>query len=93
MNAENRTERRILLLFLGVVFLLHLACFFHVRANRHVLFTFDSWEYLQAADNLRTHGILYAGDLSEPVTPNPDYARDLNSSEIWAQKKGRSSLI
>ncbi len=25
--------------------------------------------------------------------PNPDYARDLNSSEIWAQKKGRSSLI
>ncbi len=23
----------------------------------------------------------------------PDYARDLNSSEIWAQKKGRSSLI
>ena len=26
-------------------------------------------------------------------TPNPDYARDLNSSEIWAQKKVRSSLI
>ncbi len=25
--------------------------------------------------------------------PSPDYARDLNSSEIWAQKKGRSSLI
>ena len=24
---------------------------------------------------------------------NPDYARDLNSSEMWAQKKGRSSLI
>ena len=30
----------------------------------------------------------------EGVTPQcPDYARDLNSSEIWAQKKGRSSLI
>ena len=26
-------------------------------------------------------------------TPNPDYAGDLNPSEIWAQKKGRSSLI
>ena len=25
--------------------------------------------------------------------PSPDYARDLNSSEIWAQKKGRSPLI
>ena len=24
---------------------------------------------------------------------SPDYARDLNSSEIWAQKKGRSPLI
>ena len=24
---------------------------------------------------------------------SPDYARDLNSSEIWAHKKGRSSLI
>ena len=24
---------------------------------------------------------------------SPDYARDLNSSEMWAQKKGRSSLI
>ncbi len=70
MNAENRTERRILLLLLGLVLLLHLACFFHIRANRHVLFTFDSWEYLQAADNLRTHGVLYAGDLSEPVTPD-----------------------
>ena len=27
------------------------------------------------------------------VTTSPDYARDLNSSEMWAQKKGRSSLI
>ncbi len=26
-------------------------------------------------------------------TPNPDYARDLNPSEIWVQKKSRSSLI
>ena len=25
--------------------------------------------------------------------PNPDYARDLNPSEVLAQKKGRSSLI
>ena len=24
---------------------------------------------------------------------SPDYARDLNSSEMWAQKKGRISLI
>ena len=24
---------------------------------------------------------------------NPDYARDLNPSEVLAQKKGRSSLI
>ena len=24
---------------------------------------------------------------------SPDYARDLNPSEIWAQKKSRSSLI
>ena len=24
---------------------------------------------------------------------SPDYAKDLNPSEIWAQKKGRSSLI
>ncbi len=24
---------------------------------------------------------------------SPDYARDLNSSEMWAQTKGRSSLI
>ena len=24
---------------------------------------------------------------------SPDYARDLNSSEIWTQKKSRSSLI
>ena len=27
------------------------------------------------------------------LSANPDYARDLNSSEMWAQKKGRSSLI
>ena len=25
--------------------------------------------------------------------PTPDYARDLNPSEIWVQKKSRSSLI
>ena len=28
-----------------------------------------------------------------PRAASPDYARDLNSSEIWAQKKGRSPLI
>ena len=27
------------------------------------------------------------------LAPNPDHAGDLNPSEIWAQKKGRSSLI
>ena len=27
------------------------------------------------------------------LAPTPDYARDLNSSEIWTQKKSRSSLI
>ena len=26
-------------------------------------------------------------------TISPDYAGDLNPSEMWAQKKGRSSLI
>ena len=31
--------------------------------------------------------------LSELAARYPDYARDLNSSEIWAQKKGRSPLI
>ncbi len=35
---------------------------------------------------------LYVG-LAFGVTASPDYARDLNSSEIWAQKKGRSPLI
>ena len=28
-----------------------------------------------------------------PVCASPDYARDLNPSEMWAQKKSRSSLI
>ena len=32
-------------------------------------------------------------DASEPVAASPDHAGDLNPSEIWAQKKGRSSLI
>ena len=35
--------------------------------------------------------------LENPVTyvklASPDYARDLNPSEMWAQKKSRSSLI
>ena len=29
----------------------------------------------------------------EKATASPDYARDLNPSEIWVQKKSRSSLI
>ncbi len=31
--------------------------------------------------------------LSPGAHEHPDYAKDLNPSEIWAQKKGRSSLI
>ena len=27
------------------------------------------------------------------ISSSPDYARDLNPSEIWAHKKSRSSLI
>ncbi len=42
----------------------------------------------------RTLPLRPAGENQEHAKDNnPDYARDLNSSEIWAQKKGRSSLI
>ena len=32
-------------------------------------------------------------ELNTTGSTSPDYAKDLNPSEIWAQKKGRSSLI
>ena len=37
--------------------------------------------------------VLEGGEIGFAASPNPDYARDLNPSEIWAQKKSRSSLI
>ncbi len=36
---------------------------------------------------------IHHGPEPEHSSTNPDYARDLNPSEIWVQKKSRSSLI
>ena len=60
------------------------------RSSTHVILDRDT-------KHLPLRQILKSSDIEAvvlpPKSPNPDYARDLNSSEMWAQKKGRSSLI
>ncbi len=62
----------------------------------------DSWvqEAVERGAGLLTGGRRISDSIYEPTVlfnpptdASPDYARDLNPSEMWAQKKGRSSLI
>ena len=47
----------------------------------------------QVARACHSSGGTVKTDLQGGVPSSPDYARDLNPSEIWVQKKSRSSLI
>ena len=55
--------------------------------------TFTFIGYAVAFVALSLSMLPYFSDAAVSLHLSPDYARDLNPSEIWVQKKGRSSLI
>jgi len=54
---------------LSAAFLLHLVTLFYTIQKPEVTIFGDTLDYLKAAENLRTSGVLYSGDLEKPIDP------------------------
>ncbi len=64
----NRSLFQISRIAYAVILLVHLLFLFNAIFNRPAPLT-DSGDYLNAAENLYTQGILYSGDLTQPTHP------------------------
>jgi len=61
-------KQPLLLITLAAICLQALIGIYTLR-NPNTMYTTDSYEYLQAADNVRHHFLLYAGDVQQPINP------------------------
>lgn len=65
---ETQSVKSLFIIFLAVITVYSIALIYSIQ-NPDVLLTRDSREYLAAAENLRTHGFLYAGNPDESFDP------------------------
>ncbi len=68
-QIHQRMKKQPLLLIILAGICLQGLIGFHTLRNPNTMYTADSREYLQAADNVRHHFILYAGDIQQPINP------------------------